>query len=143
MIQIIEAFSIPEEEVSFTASRSSGPGGQNVNKVNTRVTVWFDVQSSPSLSERQKRLIGRRLANRINRNGVLRVARQRHRSQSANRKEAVEHLIDLLSEALQERKPRKKTKISKAAKERCHKEKVRHSELKRQRSKAAITDHTD
>ena len=138
MIQITEALSIPEEEVSFTASRSSGPGGQNVNKVNTRVTVSFDVQSSPSLSERQKRLIGRRLATRINRNGVLRIARQRHRSQSANRKEAVEHLIDLLSEALRERKPRRKTKISEAAKRSRHKEKVRRSELKRQRSKVAI-----
>ena len=88
MIDIQTGLSIPEGELTFTFSRSGGPGGQNVNKVNTRATLFFDVRNSPSLSEEQKALILERLKGRIDREGVMRVISQRHRTQGDNREEA-------------------------------------------------------
>ena len=76
MIQINQQLAIADDELSFSASRSSGPGGQNVNKVNTRVTLWFDVAGSPSLSADQKQALLARLANRITREGMLQVVSQ-------------------------------------------------------------------
>jgi ribosome-associated protein len=70
MIEVTDQVSIPEEELRFTASHSSGPGGQNVNKVSSRVTLWFDVANSPTLSPEQKELIMRRLENRIGKNAA-------------------------------------------------------------------------
>ena len=140
MIRITETLSISEDELSFSASRSSGPGGQNVNKVNTKIILSFDVKNSPHLSDQQKKLITRWLANRINKEGVLRIARQSYRSQSANREEAVEHLVKLLREALRKRKPRRRTAVPRAAKQRRRQEKARRSGLKRRRSKAALGD---
>jgi len=80
---------IPESELVFKASRSGGPGGQNVNKLNTRVTVLFHVAGSPSLSDEQKQQVRTRLARRIDSRGVLHVTAQTHRSQEANRRSAV------------------------------------------------------
>jgi ribosome-associated protein len=85
MIEINRNLSIPEHELSFTTARSGGPGGQHVNKVSSRVTLWFNVAESPSLSAFQKRRIMSRLATRINQRGELRVVAQQHRSQIANR----------------------------------------------------------
>ena len=79
MIEVTNEISIPEDELRFTASLSSGPGGQNVNKVNTRVTLWFDVVNSPSLSPEQKELIASRLLSRISKDGLLRVISQQTR----------------------------------------------------------------
>ena len=98
-----EGVPIPEGELVFKASRSSGPGGQNVNKLNTRVTVLFDVAGSPSLSEEQKQRVRSRLAGRIGKDGILHVASQKHRSQEANRRAAVERLQQLVQEALSAR----------------------------------------
>ena len=81
MIRINEQISIPEEELSFTSSHSSGPGGQNVNKVSSRVTLWFDVVNSPGLSPEQKELVISRLKTRIGKDGLLRVISQQTRSQ--------------------------------------------------------------
>lgn len=118
MPAITEQLYIPESEFSFTFSRSSGPGGQNVNKVSTRVTLWFDVEGSPSLSGEQKDLLRRKLATRINKKGLLRVVSYRHRTQGANRFAAVERFVALLQEALRRDSPRKKTRVPKAAKKR-------------------------
>jgi ribosome-associated protein len=93
MIAIADCISIPEEELSFTASRSSGLGGQNVNKLGTKVTLWFDVVNSPSLSLDQKDLVMRQLASRVGKDGVLRVISQQTRSQAANRELAIERFI--------------------------------------------------
>jgi ribosome-associated protein len=139
-IRITNHLSIPEEEFRFTASLSGGPGGQNVNKVSTRVTLWFDVANSPSLSPEQKELIARQLANRIGRDGLLRVISQQTRSQTANRELAIERFAELLRDALKQVPIRKKTRVSKGAKLRRLEEKKQRGIVKHRRSKATIED---
>jgi ribosome-associated protein len=117
MLEITKNILIPLRELSFTFSRSSKPGGQNVNKVNTRVTLIFDLLHSPSLSAAQKIRIRQHLAGRINKQGLLRVVSFRYRTQGANRVAAIERFASLLKEALHETKPRKKTRQSRSAKE--------------------------
>ena len=134
MLEINDTLGIPIDELVFSASRSSGPGGQNVNKVSTRLSVSFDVSASPSLSEEQRALITRRLANRIDKDGVLTLHSQRFRTQLANRRDVLERLAALLKEALKKRKPRKPTRVSRAAKQRRLDAKRRHSDMKKQRS---------
>ena len=134
MIEITEDLSIGEGELAFTASRSSGPGGQNVNKVNTRITLRFDVAGSPSLSAEQKQRIGRKLATRIDKHGVLRVVSQKYRTQAANRRAATERCRQLLREALERKPARKKTRVSAAARQRRLDEKRRRSRLKQGRA---------
>jgi len=140
MIEIIDDISIREDELIFKASRSSGPGGQNVNKVNTRITLLLDVANCESFSDVQKRRILSRLATRADKNGLVRVASQRFRTQKANRRAAVERLQQLLAEALKTRPVRKKTKIPYAAKKRRLEEKRRRSLLKRQRAKRILAE---
>ncbi|HEY0510971.1 MAG TPA: alternative ribosome rescue aminoacyl-tRNA hydrolase ArfB [Thermoanaerobaculia bacterium] len=134
MIPIDDNLSIPDEEVTFATSRSGGPGGQNVNKLETRVTVRFDLAGSSRLSEEQKARLRERLATRITREGVLHVTSQRHRSQGANRDAAVERFAELLRENLREKPPRRKTRPSRAAKARRLDAKRRQSQRKRDRS---------
>ena len=134
MIEIGEGLSIPDEEVSFTTSRSGGPGGQNVNKLETRVTVRFDVAGSPTLSEEQRQRLRERLATRITREGVLHVTSQKHRTQGENREAAVVRLAELMAEALREETPRKATRVPKAAKRRRVDAKKRRGQRKRERS---------
>jgi ribosome-associated protein len=144
MIEITEKVSIDEQELTFQASRSSGPGGQNVNKLNTRITLFFDVTNCESLSDAQKQRILARLTTRTDKNGVMRVVSQKFRTQKANRKAAVERLGELLRGALKSRPVRKKTKIPYAVKQRRLEEKRRRSILKRQRTKKGwAEDFTD
>jgi ribosome-associated protein len=140
MIPITGDLAIPDEEVSFTASRSGGPGGQNVNKLETRVTLRFDVAGSPSLTGEQKERLRERLATRITRAGVLQVSSQKHRTQGENREAAVARFAELIAGALREEAPRKPTRVSKAAKRRRVDEKRRHSQRKRERSAGIPTD---
>lgn len=142
MIQINGSISIPEEELEFTASRSSGPGGQNVNKVSTRVTLRFDVVNATSLSSAQKKRIQRYLASRISKDGILQVVSQRHRSQSANRRAAVERFVDLIRQALKRVPPRKRTQVPHAVKKRRLEEKRIRGQLKRRRSQRVFWDET-
>ncbi len=135
MIRVNDRVSIAEDEITFTASRAGGPGGQNVNKVSTRVMLLFDLAGSPSLNQEQKQRISSRLRTRISKDGVLRVVCQKHRSQSANKEAAVERLAELLRESLIQQKPRKKTKVSRAAKQRRLEEKRHRSQVKKHRSK--------
>ena len=144
MIEITRNTFINEDEFVFQGSRSSGPGGQKVNKVKTRITLFFDVANCGSLSDWQKRRIRARLASRTDKNGVLRVVSEKFRTQRANRNAAVERLQQLLTDALKTRPVRKKTKVSYAAKQRRLEEKRRRSLLKRQRSKRNLSqDFTD
>jgi ribosome-associated protein len=134
MIEIADGLSLPDEEVSFATSRSGGPGGQNVNKLETRVTLRFDLAGSASLSEEQKARLRERLATRITRAGVLHVTAQKHRTQAANREAAQERFAELIREALREETPRRKTKVPRAAKRRRVDEKKRQGQRKQERS---------
>jgi ribosome-associated protein len=132
LLPVDDRLAIPEEELSFLTSRSGGPGGQNVNKLETRVTVRFDL-ASPSLADDQRARLRDRLATRITRAGVLHVTAQRHRTQAANREAAIARLLELLREALAEAAPRRPTRISRAARARRLQAKRRRGERKRTR----------
>jgi ribosome-associated protein len=134
-IQIKPGVRIAENELVFWASRSSGPGGQNVNKLSTRITVVLNIANSRSLSDEQKELILRRLARRVSKDGRIKVTSQRYRSQNANRKAAIERLVELLAAALETKPERRRTKKPRAADRRRLEEKKRRSILKQQRRK--------
>jgi ribosome-associated protein len=133
MIEINRYTALSEEELLFKASRSSGPGGQNVNKLNTRITLFLDVANSPNLSDRQKMRLRTALSTRMDKHGVLRVVSQKHRTQEGNRRAALERLQGLLAEALKPEPVRKKTKVPVGARERRLREKKRRGALKQQR----------
>lgn len=133
MIEIKDGIVISDDEFIFKASRSRGPGGQNVNKVSTKITLFFDIANCPGLSDSQKTRILKRLRTRADKNDVLRVVSQRHRTQKANRTAAKERLIELLAGALAKRPLRKKTKVPASAIQRRLDEKKRRSLLKQQR----------
>jgi ribosome-associated protein len=132
-LHIAPGLIIPGTELRFETSRSSGPGGQNVNKVESRVAVLFDVDSSAALSDEQKDRIRLHLATRMSKRGTLRVVAQKHRSQAANRKAAIERFTRLLQEALEPATPRQATRVPKGAKRRRLEDKRRRSELKKKR----------
>ena len=131
---------ISEDELVYRFSRSGGPGGQNVNKVNTRVTLFFDVKGSGAFSEAEKGRILRRLRSRADKKGVVRVVCQKFRTQSANREGAYERLKELLEEALRKRQVRVKTKVPAHAREKRMAEKKRRGELKKQRGKIGLIE---
>jgi ribosome-associated protein len=133
-----EGFILPEDALEEKFLAASGPGGQNVNKVSTRVTLLFDLEHSPSLLPWQKQLITSRLGTRINKEGILRVVSQQTRSQGDNRAAAIERFIELLKEALKRTPPRKKTKVPFSAKRKRLDEKKLHSQKKQQRSNKFI-----
>ena len=125
---------IPLNEIIFSASRSGGPGGQNVNKVNTRVELRFDVGNTFHLTETEKEKIFLRLKNRINSDGELIVTSQSERSQFMNKKKAKEKFFSLLASALTEKNKRKSTAPTSASKrERLKKKKIRSTAKKLRR----------
>ncbi|HWP83506.1 MAG TPA: alternative ribosome rescue aminoacyl-tRNA hydrolase ArfB [Bacteroidota bacterium] len=131
LIAINEHLRIPRSEILFRTSRASGPGGQHVNKVETRVELLFDVRRSPSLSEDQREKIVAALAPQIDREGVLRIVSRESRSQWQNKQKAVERLVRLLQKALRPRKKRMKSKPPASAQEKRLQEKKKLSEKKR------------
>lgn len=133
-IEINDNIIIPEHELVFKASRSSGPGGQNVNKLNTRISLFFNIQQSDCFSEIQKKRLLRSLFTRIDKEGFIRVVSQKFRTQNANRQAAIERLQELLEKALKPKPIRKKTKVPYSAKQKRLEDKKRRGRLKQQRS---------
>ena len=122
-------------ELTFTTSRSSGPGGQNVNKVNSKVTLKWDVARSFILKPEQREMIFKKLAPRITTEGILMITSQEKRSQFENKEAALLKLDQLLIKAFRIAKVRKATKPTKAAKQKRIKRKKHHSEKKQWRQK--------
>ena len=121
-------------EFKFSASRSSGPGGQNVNKVSTKVELRFHVASSLLLSDAEKEMIADKLASKINMAGELILVSQSERSQLKNKERVVEKFYILISKALTPKKKRKATKPSKASREERLETKRKQSEKKARRN---------
>ncbi|MGE5806974.1 MAG: alternative ribosome rescue aminoacyl-tRNA hydrolase ArfB [Ignavibacteria bacterium] len=133
MIEINNKIFIPETELHFNFIRSSGPGGQNVNKVSTAVQLRFDIINSPSLAEQLKKRLIAVSGNRATKEGILIIEAKRFRTQESNRQDAVERFIGLIRKAEKKPKRRIKTKPSKESKQKRIEEKKKRSEVKKMR----------
>jgi ribosome-associated protein len=140
MIRITSTLSIDENELSFTFARSSGPGGQNVNKVETAVQLRFDVAHSPSLPPDVKARLRRLAGSRMTDDGELVITAQQYRSQHRNRSEALDRLCDLIRRASQKPRRRKATRPSKSAREKRITSKKQRGQIKKMRRPPSRAD---
>jgi ribosome-associated protein len=120
-------------ELKFTTSRSSGPGGQHVNKVNTKATLSWDIAYSEALEDEQRQLLLKKLKSKITKDGVLILSSQSSRSQLKNKQEVITKLEELLIQAFKVKKNRKPSKPTKASVEKRLDQKKRQSEKKSRR----------
>ena len=135
MLKINENLSIPLQEVSISAIRSQGAGGQNVNKVSTAIHIRFDVQASTAISDEDRERLLKVKDRRLSKDGVIVIKSQRYRSQDKNRLDALERLAEMIRKALVEEKPRKATKPSKRSRQKRLDEKTKRGRLKESRGK--------
>jgi ribosome-associated protein len=124
-----------QAELTFSASRSGGPGGQNVNKVNSKITLKFDIANSQLLTADEKTLLTDKLSSRLTSEGVLILVAQDKRSQLQNKESVMLKLDQLLTKAFARKKARKATKPSKSSVQERMKKKKHHSEKKQWRQK--------
>ena len=140
MIKITDTIYISEHEINESFIRSSGPGGQNVNKVSTAVQLRFNISESPTLPDDvKKRLIGI-LGKRISKSGTIVITANKFRVQSQNRDDALERLINLIRKATQTEKFRYPTRLPYSFKQKRVDTKVKHGQVKKLRSKVAIVE---
>jgi ribosome-associated protein len=137
MAQLNEKIIIPDDELMCKFTRSAGPGGQNVNKLNTRVILMFHVAGSRALTVEKKQRITANLSSRISEDGFLTVVSQKHRTQNANRMAAQKRLGELLASALVVKRERKKTVVPYAARQRRLQHKRRRGEIKQMRRRVS------
>ena len=133
MIRVTDTINIDESELSESFVRSSGPGGQNVNKLSTAVQLRFDVRRSPSLPNDVAIRLYRIAGQRVTKDGVLVITAQRHRTQERNRADARERLIAMIHEAATPPAPRRPTKPTRASRRERLESKKRRSGIKRLR----------
>ena len=133
MIHIARNIAIDENELDFEFVRSSGPGGQNVNKVSTAVQLRFDVENATTLPEEVKARLKKLSGKRVTQDGVLIIKAYRYRTQEQNRFDAIERLVDLLKNAAEKPKIRRSTRPSVTSKARRLAEKKHRGQVKRLR----------
>lgn len=138
MIEVTPHISLDETELEFRSARASGPGGQHVNKSETAIELRFDVRRSPSLPNDVANRLMRLAGSRMTADGVLVIFAQSHRSGLANREDATARLVELIAKATEKPKPRKKTKPTKASKERRLEGKSKRSGVKAGRGRVSL-----
>jgi len=135
MIFVTETIGLDEAEIDIKAVRASGPGGQHVNKTSSAIELRFSVANSPSLSEGVKARLTKIAGSRMTLDGELLIFAQSHRSQEMNRQDAIGRLVALIQRATEVPEPRKKTRPTKASKERRLASKSRRGEVKAMRGR--------
>jgi ribosome-associated protein len=134
-IQVTAELTIPRDELTLRASRSSGPGGQHVNTSSTRIELVWDVGGSPALDDRQRAYLMKRLASRLDSHGKLRIVAQDERSQLRNREAAIERFVAVVARGLVVPKHRKRTRPPASSKRARLESKKKRGALKRERQR--------
>jgi ribosome-associated protein len=140
MIPINDRISLSEEELQLEFIRSSGPGGQNVNKVSTAVRLRFDVAGSPALPDDVRHRLIRLAGRKVGADGVLTIHARTKRTQEANRREAIERLVEMIQNACVRPKTRRETRPTQASRKRRLESKRRNSETKARRGSVGPTE---